>query len=43
MATRRYSEEFRQAAVERLKGSENIVALAQALGGIAATARQAAR
>ncbi len=29
---KRYSREFRQAAVERLKGCENIVALAQELG-----------
>ena len=32
MARQRYSKEFRQAAVERLKGCENIVALAKELG-----------
>ena len=32
MARQRYSKEFRQAAVERLRGCENIVALAQELG-----------
>ena len=32
MAKRRYSEHFRQVAVERLRGCENIVALAEELG-----------
>jgi transposase-like protein len=31
VAKRRYSEEFRQSAVERLRGCENIVALAREL------------
>ena len=32
MAKRRYSEHFRQVAVERLRGCDNIVALAKELG-----------
>ena len=32
MAKRRYSDHFRQVAVERLRGCENIVALAKELG-----------
>jgi len=32
VAKRRYSEHFRQVAVERLRGCENIVALAEELG-----------
>jgi transposase-like protein len=32
VAKRRYSEHFRQVAVERLRGCENIVALAKELG-----------
>ena len=32
MAKRRYSEHFRQVAVERLRGCESIVALAKELG-----------
>ena len=32
MAKRRYSEHFRQVAVERMKGCESIVALAKELG-----------
>jgi transposase-like protein len=32
VAKRRYSDHFRQVAVERLRGCENIVALAEELG-----------